>query len=467
MERKSLLETRHSHVTIILLILTSAVVLNMLLVQISLADIDGLDFGVIASFCFNLLVATVFLVRESFSKPYSLAQVHWLFIIVFMCVAPCSQYLNGFVCWGHQLSESDYITTNFLVSTWELCFVVGGFLGHRKQSTKKTLNLYDLPVSKSAVNTAILLSLFCTLVLIKMVGFDSLFARSTYSLGLDQTTGLIADQLLRGIPVFVFVVSWIRWISKRDCLLHVLITLVLMLVSAFPFALSRYSMAVIYGGLCVFCFPVFRQKTGIFPLFFLLAFLVFFPASNTFRVNDFSVSTLLEAIASTLLRLDKGFLSEDYDAYSMLYRAWCFVTTSGATFGYQLIGVLFFFIPRTLWPSKPVGSGYTIAKSQHQVFLNLSCPLPGEGLINFGFIGLMAFSFIGSHLVCRVDEALWSGISIKWFKPFYPFLAMFVFFIMRGDMLSSCSYLIGFFAAYSIVLLVVKAFVAVGDGNPV
>lgn len=467
MERNSFLETRHSHATIILIILTSAIVFAMLLLQISFSDYSHSDLSVIFGFFFNLLVATVFLVRESFSKPYSLVQVHWLFIIVFMCVAPCSQYLNGFVCWGHQLSDGDYITTNFLVSIWEICFVIGGFLSHRKQSSIKLLDMYDLPVSKSAVNYSTLLSLICTLVLIKMVGFGNLFARSTYSLGLDQTAGLVADQLLRGIPVFVFVASWIRWISKRDCLPHVLIAFVLMLVSAFPFGLSRYSMAVIYGGLCVFCLPVFRQKIGFFPIFFLLAFLVFFPASNAFRANDFSLSTLLEAIASAIVRVDKGFLSEDYDAYSMLYRAWSYVSTSGITFGYQLIGVLFFFIPRSIWPSKPVGSGYTIAKSQHQVFLNLSCPLPGEGLINFGLIGLMAFSIIGSYLVCKVDESLWSGISIKWFKPFYPFLAMFVFFIMRGDMLSSCSYLIGFFAAYSIVLLMTKAFVAVDDDNPV
>lgn len=460
MKIKSLLETRHSHVTLLLLILTSAVVLTMLLVQISFADVDNLDLGVLAGFCFNLLVATVFLIKESFSKPYSLGQVHWLFIVVFMCVAPCSQYLNGFVCWGHQLSDSDYITTNFLVSIWEVCFVVGGFLSHKNLSTKKTFNMYDLSVSKSAVNSSVLLSLICTLILIKMVGFGNLFARSTYSLGLDQTTGLVADQLLRGIPVFVFVVSWIRWVSKRDCLPHVLIAFVLMLVSAFPFGLSRYSMAVIYGGLCVFCFPVFRQKIGCFSLLFLLAFLVIFPASNTFRVNDFSFQALFEAIVSTLGRLDKGFLTEDYDAYSMLYRAWNYVLTSGASSGYQLIGVLLFFIPRTIWPSKPVGSGHMIAESQHQTFLNLSCPLPGEGVVNFGIIGLIVFALIGSFLICRVDDPFWAGVSRKGFKPFYPFLTMFVFFIMRGDLLSSCSYLVGFFAAYCIVLLAVKALIS-------
>lgn len=43
-----------------------------------------------------------------------------------------------------------------------------------------------------------------------------------------------------------------------------------------------------------------------------------------------------------------------------------------------------------------------------------------------------------------------------WFKPFYPFAVIFVFFIMRGDMLSSFSYLVGFFAAYCVVLTTVR-----------
>lgn len=467
MGRDLLLETKYSHATIILLIITGAVVFTMLMVQISFADVLRYDLAVITGFCFNLLVATICLVRESSSKPFSLAQVHWLFIIVFMCVAPCSQYLNGFACWGHQLSDGNYITTNFLISIWEACFVVGGVLSHRKHSISKSLEMYDLPVSRSAVSFSMILSLICTLTLIKIVGFENLFARSTFNLRLDQTTGLVAEQLLRAIPVFVFVVSWIRWKSKQDCLSYVLVALVLMLVSAFPFGLSRYSMAVIYGGLCIFCSSLFREKNGCFPLFFLLTFLVLFPASNTFRVNDFSLQTLFEATTSTIGNIDKGFLTEDYDAYSMLYRAWSYVSTFGATSGYQLIGVLLFFIPRSVWPSKPVGSGHMIAESQHQVFLNLACPLPGEGVINFGITGLMAFALIGSFLVCRIDEALWAGVSKKWVKPFYPFLAMFVFFIMRGDLLSSGSYLVGFFAAYCIVLLTVKALVSTDEGNPV
>lgn len=457
MESNSLLDTKYSHLTYLFLMGMIAAVFIMLLIQISAVGTTHYSLGVIAGFCLNLLVATFLLVKESLAKPFSLAQVHWLFIIVFMCIAPCSQYLNGFACWGFLLSDGDYISTNFLVSIWEVLFVAGGLLSHKNQIASNPIQMYDLPVSKGAVNLSLLLSLICALLLIKMVGFGNLFARSTFYLGLDQTTGLVAEQLLRAIPVFAFVVSWIRWKKYHDSLLCVVFALTLMLISAFPFGLSRYSMAVVYGGLCLFCFSVFRYKKGLFPLFFLLAFLVFFPASNAFRANDFSLQTLFGAVISTIGRLGQGFLTEDYDAYSMLYRAWNFVSTSESTYGYQLIGVLLFFIPRSFWPLKPVGSGHMIAESQHQAFLNLSCPFPGEGIVNFGIVGLIAFALIGSLIVCKIDEALWAGTSRKWFKPFYPFSVMFVFFIMRGDMLSSFSYLVGFFTAYCLVLATVRA----------
>lgn len=463
MERKSLHETKYSHLTYLFLLGMIAAVFTMLLIQVSAVDTAYYSLGVIAGFCLNLLVATVLLVKESFSKPFSLTQIHWLFIIVFMCIAPCSQYLNGFACWDYLLSDGSYKTTNFLVLLWEVMFVVGGLLDHKKHTVTKPMLMYDLPVAKGAVSLSLMLSLLCALLLIKMVGFGNLFARSTFNIGLDQTTGLVAEQLLRAIPVFAFVVSWIRWKNNRDCLLHVVFALTLMLISAFPFSLSRYSMAVIYGGLCLFCFPVFRRKKGLFPLFFLLAFLVFFPASNAFRANDFSLPTLFGAFASAISRLGQGFLTEDYDAYSMLYRAWIFVSTSGSTYGYQLIGVLLFFIPRSLWPLKPVGSGHMIAESQHQAFLNLSCPFPGEGIVNFGMIGLVAFALIGSLIVHKIDEAFWTGALRNWLKPFYSFAVMFVFFIMRGDMLSSFSYFVGFFAAFCVVLAAVRVSTPTND----
>lgn len=465
METELSLETKYPHTTILLLMGTIAAVFTVLMVQVSSVDVTHSSTGVIAGFCLNLLVAVISLVKESSSRAFSLAQVHWLFVIVFMCIAPCSQYLNGFACWNFQLSEGNYETTNFLVFIWEIMFIAGGVLGRKKESTLRSLDMYDLPVRKGAVNLSLLLSLLCTLLLIQMVGFGNLFARSTFSLGLDQTSSLVAQQLLRGIPVFVFVISWIRWQRYRDCLAHVVFALTLMLISAFPFGLSRYSMAVIYGGLCIFCFPVLCRKRGLFPLLFLLTFLVLFPASNAFRANDFSIQTLFEASVSAITRLDTGFLTEDYDAYSMLYRAWSYVSSYGATSGYQLLGVFLFFVPRAVWPSKPVGSGYMIAESQHQVFLNVSCPFPGEGVVNFGIVGLIAFALIGSLMTRKIDEALWTGALRKWLKPFYPFAVMFVFFIMRGDMLSSFSYLVGFFAAFCVVVVAVRVFASAIEGR--
>ena len=90
-----------------------------------------------------------------------------------------------------------------------------------------------------------------------------------------------------------------------------------------------------------------------------------------------------------------------------------------------------------------MGSGQTAAEFFGWDFTNLSCPLPAEGYVNFGILGVVVFAVHFSLIVSKADNVFWRGRSV-FMKIVYPFVVPFVFFLMRGDLLSSFAYLFGF-----------------------
>ena len=74
--------------------------------------------------------------------------------------------------------------------------------------------------------------------------------------------------------------------------------------------------------------------------------------------------------------------------------------------------------------------------------------------MNFGFVGLFLFAAIIGKLCRKIDD---KG-SLGGWAVFYPFLCFLFFFMLRGDMLSSFAYVIGFAAVYLAMFFVVSSF---------
>ena len=196
------------------------------------------------------------------------------------------------------------------------------------------------------------------------------------------------------------------------------------------------------------------MKTSLkFIIVFFIGFIVVFPLVNVFRytaVNEISFST----ISSIISNLPNEFLKGDYDSFAMIINTMLHTKEYGISGGFQLLGVLLFFIPRSIWPGKPFGSGYTVRLAQGEQFKNVASPLIAEGLINFGFIGVMVFGFLAGKLVSGVDNMYWRQVKEGDGDPtylyvLYPFLLSMFFFINRGDMMSTVSYAIGHIAIFS------------------
>jgi len=93
------------------------------------------------------------------------------------------------------------------------------------------------------------------------------------------------------------------------------------------------------------------------------------------------------------------------------------------TYGRQLVGALLFFVPRSIWPNKPVGSGHFVAENMLMTrysfwFTNISMPFPGEGYINFGILGIILFAFILA-LVSKITDNWYQYNGLRLFFSLY------------------------------------------------
>lgn len=454
------MQMRHENVRVphfsILLALILGVILLFLTASM-IADANAtknMPTAVTFTFALNGVIGFFFFCKSVLNRPFSLSLVHWFFYISMFVIAPYSQCLFGYSVWGFRLSMDDYFATNVALTLWAGIFALLSTSRAADNSTFSMKKFYaSFPTVEDKVALrALIVSACATTLVVALVGTSNLFTRDLFSTDLDKTMGLLFDKAIRPLPVFSFVVLMVRAKQQGKMGPAFYIALALMLIACFPAAMARYNMACIYGAVLILaCAPVF-EKRGLFALLFVIGFLVVFPAANAYRLETFTVSMFGEALVGSLVNLPHGFCAVDYDAYSIVARTLKYVAEIGSTGGHQLLGALLFFVPRSLWPLKPEGSGNLVCAAQGQSVLNISSPLPAEGVVNFGVIGLVLFAAIAA-LTCRKLDTWFVG-SESPLRLFYPFACLLFFFMMRGDLLSAVAFSVGYAASFAFCLIV-------------
>jgi hypothetical protein len=150
------------------------------------------------------------------------------------------------------------------------------------------------------------------------------------------------------------------------------------------------------------------------------------------------------------------FLTGDFDSYQNFA---LIVSNDIVTYGSQLLGVIFFWVPRSLWPGKPIGSGAFVADKLNLIFSNISANYFAEGYINFGFLGIFIFLLLIAYLTAKFDKIYWTRIinlNNNFLTILYLISLGMLFFMLRGDVLSSFAYTIGFILAALFVYKIVN-----------
>ena len=453
-----------------------------LLLFLCFSVFSGSDFSNLTALEFVLFLfiggyCIVSILKELKYYNYSLNMMHWVFVFFFFFIAPVVQILFGYNVWRIFQSSSDIERSCLLLICWILFYRLGNIVASRNNRIKNSYDnnektpKYITDISSKMLFFFTILSFISTFVIINNVGFFNLFARSSsiisYEGAYSQMTTLIISHCTKVIILFATFISMLKYKNQKKGLIFLIINLAFLLITCFPTAVARNTAGIVYMGLYAIYYSK-EEKNGRknirYIMLFILAFVVLFPAINTFRNLRFSEVNIVETINEVSTNIGKNYLSGDYDAFSMITNIRDYTKLHGYSYGKQFVGGLLFMIPRNIWPSKPVGSGSLVFTSLNKEFTNISCPLIAEGYINFGIIGVVLLAFLVGYVCRKIDFRYWYILNKEEYKYsylnlLYPILLPSYFFMLRGDFMSTWSNLFVFivlFYIFSKMLLLSK-----------
>ncbi len=399
----------------------------------------GVSFGLI------LFTSCIMLARESAKHAYSLYGVHLLFIMIYFGVAGPFQYYQGRLpyIFGFSITDEDVIRVNILILAWLGAVSLGRRLAlHANISPPKLLAGH---ISSNGSLILTVLTLVAFVVLASLGFFGKLTRGASEELIADQSvsTSLLVRVVSRGIPL-VCLASHLLLLEERPSKLRRLIVwgvgLGILLV-ANPLAAARYWLAMALIAFWIL-FWLRKRRTGAWLYGALIVgVLVAMPLLDAGR-NARDPSAYLEAgISSTSDALSDG----DSESFSAMLRVAFFALDhDGLQGGRQIMGALLGWIPRSIWIDKPIGSGAFVGTKFNYSFTNIGCPIMGEFLLDFGITGMVLGGILWGFVLAQID--VWGHFDTTYSRPLdvvYPFWIGLIFFVSRGDLLSSLNYSTG------------------------
>jgi hypothetical protein len=411
---------------------------------------------------FILFISLIGMFYNSY-RYYSLVKIFFIFNFIFFGFIPLYNEVNQNTIQGVPLNIHDKIIVNIYILLGIFYFIVGTFI---------KLNFFDNFINRLPDVKKLNIFFFITFFLISIVilnkwnfDFDLLLFRGLKYNNLEterifsSTIDIILYQItLRPIPIillFIFYYNYQKnkiYYSQEKKVFNFFIFLCLSIICILlvsPTAIARFQVASLYIPFFIVFTkiwerPYVMQLSIMFGLFIIMPFLDKF---RRFDLNNFSFSIEFHFLKNST-----------FDAYQNFVRA---VELDFVTYGKQLMGAILFFMPRQIWIEKPKGSATTLINDFNLNYTNqnISMPLMAEGYINFGLVGIVFFMILSGSLLSNLDRVAWKIKKIKknsLFLYYYYFLFGLTFFLMRGELISSLSFLIIFTVIFWIIVYTFK-----------
>ena len=411
----------------------------MLFAVFSYSLFNSVPCSVIISFFINIIVYTVLIIKSLQSYKFSLDFIHSFFMLYMMTFAPLMQYSTTGTFLSYQSNPFKIIIINFAMLIWTLFFYLGrNSIKRQDNSSVKYIN-EEIKISNSIEYIMTFLMVILSLNRLRVAGF-SVFRNSSAQ---TSFTGTGFSVLLFAIRISIVMVAVSISIYKYKCTnklsICFFVNLALCLIIAFPTAVPRFIAATIYGGIFLMLFDSLK-KNYIYPLTLLLGFIIIFPMLSNFRYESDNIN-LLELINHVTSNFKNEYNTGNYDGYMMLLRTENYVENNHIMLGYSLFGNILFFIPRSFWPSKPIGSGAFIAEYFDFSFTNSSESLVAESYLNFGIIGILIYAFLLGKLTKKMDCLYWQNADNLFVKLTYAFYIHLFMILLRGDFMTGFLYI--------------------------
>lgn len=438
---------------------------------------DGYSLVCTASFIIIGVVSTYLLATSVLNTGISLSVIHWFFVLIFFFVVPFLQYLGGLYMF--QVDSDAILIGNIYILLW--CLIYWFFYRYATKMSKIPrwlLSFLSTDFSlriKYRLYTLTVMSILVALYLSSLAGVKVFFTRALYEgllieqIGGWHPFGLIVTYYIRPLLFSVLIVFCGMLIYKqvkKTGALYLWLA-ILILVNAIvnnPFSAARfYAFTILFGG---FVLILHRQrKSSLVYLSILLAGLLLSPIVDLFR--------FISSFGEFSLQFSWHFMfMGHFDAFENFIHTIDYVNEIGIVYGKQLLGALFFFVPRSIWIDKPVGSGSFIAEFLSTRFdvlnFNIANPLISELFLNFHVVSIIAGAVFYGVGTGWLDKRYWVALEryrlwrdrkerrVDFYHMLYPFLLGLFLFHLRGDFMSSFAYMSGFVLAFLTISTLVR-----------
>ncbi len=331
---------------------------------------------------------------------------------------------------------------------------------------KKKFVIYNT-ITKEYKNTpAVLLFLFLFCIIVFLINIKTIIFQfqHEYYEEAEQTSVskyLIVQKFLFFIPLAGVILSYFYLKSKESISKNYSFVLFLfigflsiLLILKNPLTEKRNALGPLYITLFFLFYKKYLSDNYKVLRFMFVSMVFFFPLMSIITHSRYSLSQM---IAKPILlyknieylSVTDAFNSLHYDAYPNFLATIDYFDNKTIVYGEQLLCSLFFFVPRSIWESKPDTTGFVVGNYLIDKYKfdwdNLSNPYISEGYINFGFIGILLFAVILSFVFVKMIKWLQSGDILKSVFAFY--FAIYLMYFLRGDLTSGFAYIMAFLIA--------------------
>jgi hypothetical protein len=205
-------------------------------------------------------------------------------------------------------------------------------------------------------------------------------------------------------------------------------------------ALSRFVLFGIFLALSTFFVDYFRPKVKAFVALASVAVLfIIFPVIKSLGTGELNTSGVMQRADFSMIF--KYLLRVDFDVFMQIASTieYYIKEMGPIRYGANFIGVVLFFVPRALWPDKPVNTGELVATGLGFPYTNVSSPLAAEALMGFGVIGPAIVFFLLAFYIAKIEvHAKWHQNAMPEAASFfiYAIFMGFIVIILRGALKS-------------------------------
>lgn len=377
-----------------------------------------------------------------------LRTVFWLFTYTAMGIAPFAQAVLGMTPIAQIGDRTDLLTATVLTLIGCVAFDVGNRVRARRASAPARVR----QVHPTGTAALVLLALLGSAFLVASLGLVTFFtSRQGINAGFVEA-GFSGESeagraMVRAVGTVPVLMAWLVltrllmtrrhlrrlpsvWLAWATCL-------AVQAVVNNPISNPRFwFLTVAVSAVLVLT----RERLQLFRLTMvsaLAAALLLFPLADYFRYENgpsgrYQGAGWLELVAT-----------KDYDQMTMFANTVSYVEdASGHTLGRQLLGAVFFWFPRSMWPDKPIDSGVEVGIYMNNVNTNLSEAIWAELWLDFGVVG-MALGLLLLGVACaRADSWYASALTLhptvtSIGMVLVPVLAGYSFILLRGSLLQA------------------------------